>query len=48
MHSAYGWLLESFHPSEEISLEEVEKFCHACRGLCECKTSVGSDDTIKV
>ncbi|KAJ4866190.1 RING-type protein [Raphanus sativus] len=32
----------------EISLEEVEKVCPACRGLCDCKHCLRSDNTIKV
>ncbi|AEE28388.1 JmjC domain protein JMJ24 [Arabidopsis thaliana] len=32
----------------EISLEEVEKVCPACRGLCDCKSCLRSDNTIKV
>ncbi|KAL0797533.1 hypothetical protein Bca101_052707 [Brassica carinata] len=32
----------------EISLEEVEKICPACRGLCDCKHCLRSDNTIKV
>ncbi|CAH2038511.1 unnamed protein product [Thlaspi arvense] len=32
----------------EISPEEVEKVCPACRGLCDCKLCLRSDNTIKV
>ncbi|KAG2267670.1 hypothetical protein Bca52824_062225 [Brassica carinata] len=32
----------------EIPLEEVEKVCPACRGLCDCKHCLRSDNTIKV
>ncbi|EOA37568.1 hypothetical protein CARUB_v10011895mg [Capsella rubella] len=32
----------------EISLEEVEKVCPVCRGLCDCKPCMRSDNTIKV
>ncbi|CAH8357840.1 unnamed protein product [Eruca vesicaria subsp. sativa] len=32
----------------EISLEEVEKVCPGCRGLCDCKHCLRSDNTIKV
>ncbi|XP_020867299.1 lysine-specific demethylase JMJ25 isoform X1 [Arabidopsis lyrata subsp. lyrata] len=32
----------------EISLEEVEKVCPACRGLCDCKSCLRSDNTIKL
>ncbi|KAF8110355.1 hypothetical protein N665_0085s0081 [Sinapis alba] len=32
----------------EISLEEVEKVCPACRGLCDCKHCLRSDNTVKV
>ncbi|XP_024008337.1 lysine-specific demethylase JMJ25 isoform X2 [Eutrema salsugineum] len=32
----------------EISLEEVERDCPACRGLCDCKHCLRADNTIKV
>ncbi|XP_010489647.1 PREDICTED: lysine-specific demethylase JMJ25-like isoform X2 [Camelina sativa] len=32
----------------EISLEEVTEVCPACRGLCDCKPCLRSDNTIKV
>ncbi|KAJ0235949.1 hypothetical protein HA466_0259740 [Hirschfeldia incana] len=32
----------------EIPFEEVEKVCPGCRGLCDCKHCLRSDNTIKV
>ncbi|CAN8311682.1 unnamed protein product [Cochlearia groenlandica] len=32
----------------EISIKEVEKVCPVCRGLCDCKHCLRSDNTVKV
>ncbi|CAJ2628716.1 unnamed protein product [Trifolium pratense] len=32
----------------DISLEEIQKICPACRGICNCKICLRSDNSIKV
>ncbi|KAG4397467.1 hypothetical protein GLYMA_10G153000v4 [Glycine max] len=32
----------------DISLDEIQRICPACRGICNCKTCLRSDNSIKV
>ena len=32
----------------DISLEEIEKVCPACRGICNCKVWLRGDNMVKV
>jgi lysine-specific demethylase 3 len=41
----FGLLLCSY---SDISLDEIQKICPACRGICNCKICLRSDNSIKV
>jgi len=42
---SYGLLVFRY---SDISLDEIQRICPACRGICNCKTCLRSDNSIKV